>query len=172
VAANYYDVQALKSDGTIVAWGANALGDANTPVGLSGVTAIAAGGFHTLALVPSAIPPYDFTGFFHPVDNLPTLNIATAGSAIPVKFSLAGNQGLNIFAAGYPASGQVVCDANEPGSVIEETVNAGGSSLTYDTATGQYNYVWKTNKAWKGTCRILVVRFIDGTDHLAKFRFK
>src|SRR6185295_6911527 len=35
---------------------------------------------------------YNFAGFFQPVDNLPTINAATAGSAIPVKFSLSGNK--------------------------------------------------------------------------------
>ncbi len=115
---------------------------------------------------------YNFTGFFQPVDNLPTLNLATAGSSIPVKFSLNGNQGLNILATGYPASSPIACNANEPGSVIEETVNAGGSSLTYNAAADQYIYVWKTIKAWKGTCRILVVRLSDGSDHYAKFSFK
>jgi hypothetical protein len=142
-------------------------------VGAKSVTCTAtdnAGNTNSVAVTYNVI--YNFAGFFQPVDNLPTLNIATAGSAIPVKFSLAGNQGLNIFASGYPASGQIACDANEPGTDIEETVNAGGSSLTYDASAGRYNYVWKTNKAWKGTCRILVVKFIDGTDHLAKLRFK
>ena len=33
---------------------------------------------------------YDFDGFFSPVDDLPVLNRARAGSAIPVKFSLVG----------------------------------------------------------------------------------
>ena len=47
---------------------------------------------------------YPFTGFFRPVDNLPTVNVVKAGSAIPVKFSLGGDQGLNIFAANSPAS--------------------------------------------------------------------
>ena len=115
---------------------------------------------------------FNFAGFFQPVDNLPLLNISNAGQAIPVKFSLSGNKGLNIFAAGYPASGQIPCSANEPGNTIEETVNPGGSSLTYNATNDQYNYVWKTNKAWKGTCRILVVRFIDGSQYYAKFRFK
>lgn len=115
---------------------------------------------------------YNFGGFVQPVDNLPLLNVANAGSSIPVKFSLSGNQGLGILAAGYPASSPVACDANEPGSVIEETVTAGASTLSYNAIADQYSYVWKTNKAWKGTCRMLVVRFIDGTDHLAKFRFK
>src|SRR6185369_8070766 len=42
---------------------------------------------------------YNFSGFFAPVDNLPVLNVVNAGKAIPVKFSLSGNKGLNIFAA-------------------------------------------------------------------------
>ena len=115
---------------------------------------------------------FNFAGFFAPVDNLPMLNVAAAGSAIPVKFGLGGNQGLNIFAPGYPASSQIACDANAPGDEIEQTVNAGGSSLSYDPTTDRYTYTWKTDKAWKGTCRLLVVRLSDGTDHFAKFRFK
>jgi hypothetical protein len=128
----------------------------------------------TFTLPPATLPPppYSFTGFFQPVDNLPTLNVASAGSAIPVKFSLGGNQGLGIFAIGYPASSPIQCDASEPGAAIEETVNAGGSSVSYDAATDQYTYVWKTQRAWKGTCRMLVVRLSDNNQYLAKFRFR
>jgi len=115
---------------------------------------------------------HNFSGFLQPVENLPLLNLVNAGQAVPVKFSLSGNKGLNIFAAGYPASGQIACDASEPGSVIEETISAGGSGLTYDAAADRYTYVWKTQKAWKGTCRILSVRLTDGSEHFAKFRFK
>src|SRR5262249_49966319 len=39
---------------------------------------------------------FPFAGFFLPVDNLPTINIAKAGSAIPLKFSLGGDFGLGI----------------------------------------------------------------------------
>ncbi len=115
---------------------------------------------------------YNFAGFFSPIDNLPSVNIANAGQAIPIKFSLNGYQGLSIFAPSYPSSSPIACDANEPGNIIDETVNSGGSSLTYDAASDRYQYVWKTNKTMKGTCRILIVRFIDGTEHYAKFRFK
>jgi len=125
------------------------------------------------AVLPLPDPdPYDFTGFLEPVDNLPMLNIATAGSAIPVKFSLGGDRGLAILAEGYPASSPIACDASEPGAEVTETVNAGSSSLSYDASSDQYSYVWKTSKAWRGTCRMLIVRFNNGTEHLAKFRFK
>jgi CSLREA domain-containing protein len=115
---------------------------------------------------------FGFSGFLQPVENLPALNIANAGGAIPVKFSLGGNHGLAIFAAGYPASSPILCDASEPGTVVEATVTASSSSLSYSAATDQYNYVWKTDRFWRGTCRMLVFRFNDGTEHLAKFRFK
>jgi CSLREA domain-containing protein len=122
--------------------------------------------------VPDGTVLYNFAGFFQPVNNLPALNVVNAGQAVPLKFSLGGYYGLGIFAAGYPASGPIACDANEPGNVIAETLSAGGSSLSYDAASGQYSYVWKTDKSWKGTCRILVVKINDGTQHYAKFRFK
>jgi len=114
---------------------------------------------------------YNFTGFFQPVDNIPTLNRVKADSAIPVKFSLGCNQGLNIFYAGYPLSGTMQCDSHDPIDDIEATVNAGNSSLNYDPVANQYIYVWKTDKAWAGTCRQLTVKLADGTSHYAFFNF-
>jgi len=117
-------------------------------------------------------PAYDFSGFFRPVDNIPTLNLAKAGSAIPVKFSLSGNQGLSIFATAYPKWQKINCDTSVPLDIIEETVTAGSSSLSYDPIADQYVYVWKTDRAWAGTCRQLIVRLNDGADHVANFKFK
>ena len=115
---------------------------------------------------------YNFSGFFQPVDNTPTFNVVKAGARVPIKFSLSGDQGLNIFAAGYPTSVQVVCPPNASLDVIEQTLKSGGSSLSYDPLTDTYNYKWKTDKAWAGTCRQLIVRLNDGTDHIANFMFK
>ena len=47
---------------------------------------------------------FNWSGFFQPVDNPPMLNVVKAGSAVPVKFSLGGEKGLNIFDVGYPQS--------------------------------------------------------------------
>ena len=115
---------------------------------------------------------YNFSGFFSPVDNLPVLNTVKAGRAIPVKFSLGGDQGLDIFAAGYPKVQQIACASSAPGDAIEETVTSGGSSLQYDPASDTYTYVWKTQKSWAGTCRQLIVKLDDGTEYVANFKFK
>jgi len=50
VAAGGFHSLALRSDGTVVAWGDNAAGQCTVPHGLSGVVAVAAGGGHNLAL--------------------------------------------------------------------------------------------------------------------------
>ena len=115
---------------------------------------------------------YHWAGFFPPVDNLPTLNLAKAGQAIPVKFSLAGDQGLDIFAAGYPKSEYIACNSTMPLDDVETTLQAGASSLSYDPSSDQYTFVWKAEWSWAGTCRQLVLQLVDGTVHHANFRFK
>jgi Thrombospondin type 3 repeat len=114
---------------------------------------------------------YAFAGFFSPVDNRPMRNQVQAGSAIPVKFSLTGDQGLAIFTAGYPVSQAVACDSGAPSDLIEETINAGGSGLSYEAASDRYTYVWKTQKAWGGSCRRLVLKLLDGSEQTADFGF-
>ena len=112
---------------------------------------------------------YDFGGFFSPVDDLPTFNTVKAGRAIPVKFSLGGDQGLDIFAEGYPRSGTIPADPDAPLDAIEQTETAGESSLSYDPTTDQYTYVWKTDKAWAGQTRQLVLKLDDGSENEANF---
>ena len=115
---------------------------------------------------------YTFGGFLAPVDPAPTWNTAKAGSAIPVTFSLGGYQGLDILAAGSPKWQPTACPASASVDAIEETViAAGATSLTYDAKTDQYKYVWKTAKAWGGTCGDLIVRLADGSEHSARFQF-
>lgn len=122
-----------------------------------------------VAKLPQTI--YNFSNFLPPLDNPPAFNVASAGKAVPVRFSLGGNQGLNIFAAGFPISQQIRCDTAAPLGDIQATVAAGGG-LSYNPLTDQYSYIWKTNTAWAGTCRQLVIRLIDGSDHVANFQFK
>ena len=118
--------------------------------------------------------PYDFTGFFPPVDNPgvneDVVNRANAGRGIPVKFSLAGDQGLDIFEPDYPRFVSTPCDNGDTQDAIEETTTS-PAGLTYDPATDQYTYVWKSQKAWAGRCGTLQLGLNDGSDHHALFRF-
>jgi len=127
---------------------------------------------NTATCTQQVILTYDFTGFLQPVDNLPVLNQVKAGSAIPVKFRLGGNQGLSIFATDSPGSQQIDCGSTAVINEIEQTVTAGSSSLSYDALTDQYNYVWKTSKSWSGTCRQLTLMLKDGKKYKASFQLK
>lgn len=134
------------------------------------ITAENSAGVATCTVVVTVLN--NFTGFFSPVSNLPALNSVNAGRAIPVKFSLNGNKGLDIFAPGFPASGVIACDATATAIEITETLTAGGSSLSYDAGSDQYTYVWKTEKSWAGTCRQLVLQLKNGCIYRANFKFK
>lgn len=149
-----------------------AAGTTNFPVGTTTVDCTATDG-HGLTSKDSftVYVHYTFSNFLQPVDNLPIVNSIKAGSAIPVKFTLGGNMGLNIFKGGYPKVLATTC-GNGVQDLIEETLTAGNSSLTYDAGTGKYTYVWKTDKTWVGTCRQLKIVFFEDSVALAGFIFK
>jgi hypothetical protein len=124
---------------------------------------------------------FNWTGFFQPIDNDPdqsgnpalatVWNSAKAGQAIPVKFSLHGDQGLSIFQAGYPKSTKVACPGALPVVDVIETYAASTPGLHYDPGADQYTYVWKTATSLAGTCQRLEVKLVDGTTHYAFFKF-
>jgi len=115
---------------------------------------------------------FDFSRFFPPIDNPPTVNAVKSGGTVPVKFSLNGDQGLDIFATGYPVSQVMSCDGGALVDDLEETDTSGNSGLSYDADSDQYNYRWKTSRAWAGTCRQLVLKLSDGIEYVALFKFK
>jgi len=127
---------------------------------------------HDPVIVGLDLLHYNFTGFFPPISSYPDFNKVKAGSSVPVKFSLDGFQGLDVILAGYPVSQQFACGSGEPLDSAEQSMTAGGSSLSYDAITDQYNYVWQTDDAWAGTCRQLIVILKDGSIHKANFSFK
>jgi len=110
---------------------------------------------------------FPFSGFFSPVKAAPALNAAKAGQTIPVKFSLDGSRGLDIFAQA-PVVTPVACSDLAPSGA---TVAATGK-LRYDAGADQYIYTWQTDKAWTGGCAKLSFLLVDGTRHSAYFDFR
>ena len=116
--------------------------------------------------VPSST--FVFTGFLSPIGG--GLNSATAGSAVPVKFSLGGDRSLAIFPE-TPTSTRVSgARCGTTGGTPVATTSTTG--LQYDPLAQQYSYLWKTDKSWKGQCRRLDVKLVDGTTHSATFAFR
>src|SRR3954449_11327766 len=109
----------------------------------------------------------NFTGFFAPLKNMPYVNAAHAGSAIPVKFTVGAFRGKNVLLIS-PTSTEVACPAGAPENVVQPgvAIMPGLRSLGYS-----YNYTWKTSASWAGTCRVFVLTLADGSTHQALFRF-
>ncbi len=123
------------------------------------------------AVEVAVVAAFPWSGFVGPVNNPPTVNSMKAGAVAPVKFSLGGDRGLGVFAAGYPKSQFMACSSGAV-DAVEETLTPGSSGLHYDVAGDTYTYAWKTDKAWGGRCATLLLRFVDGSERQAVFQFK
>jgi ABC-type transport system substrate-binding protein/DNA-binding beta-propeller fold protein YncE len=134
------------------------------------VTATDVAGNPTTLEIPYTVI-YRFTGFFAPVGNAPYMNQLKPGKAVPLHFSLSGDQGLSIFTTGYPASRQIVCDTSVPIETDVPTTTAGNSSLIYVARTDSYMYIWKTESSWANTCRRLIFKLADGKERYLDFKF-
>ncbi len=111
---------------------------------------------------------YPFGGFEAPIGG--GLSTANAGQAIPVKFSLGGDRGLGILGSGSPTVQQVDCATQAPiGTASPISVIGGG--LQYNPTEDGYTLVWRTERSWAGTCRLLTVALVDGSNHTAIFSF-
>jgi hypothetical protein len=138
--------------------------DASAPGRVCGTTT----SFSAFALGFPEQTTFDFTGFFAPV-NMGEGNLAKAGQAIPVKFSLGGDQGLDVIeSARFVPLGT---DSTPDGDPLPVTT-AGASGLTYDAATDTYTYVWKTNKAWALKTGRFELTLSDGTTHAFDVNFR
>ena len=118
---------------------------------------------------------FNWNGFFQPIDNNGVFNQAQAGRTIPAKFSLGGDQGLNILSTTpvvSPSSIQVACpNSTSQIDQLEELSTATVSGLKYDALVDQYIYNWKTLSTYAGTCRKFTLTLTDGTSHIAYFKF-
>jgi hypothetical protein len=119
---------------------------------------------------------YAWEGFLAPIDNVHAggeliFNEVNAGSAVPVKFRLGGDMGLNVLRAGSSTSRAIPCTSGADPDPVDEVSSATRSGLSYEEVANQYVYVWKTDASFTG-CRQLVVALADGTVRRANFKFR
>ena len=129
---------------------------------------------------------FTFSGFYEPIDNA-HVNVVEAGRRIPFKFSIVGvPDGTAVVLS--VTSTQEACQAptrddhgyrgkdrdwndGKKGWHDDDDQDEDAKGH-YDRDTRRYHYNWKTDKAWARTCRELVVRLADGTEHVAAFTLK
>ncbi|HEY6401524.1 MAG TPA: PxKF domain-containing protein, partial [Blastocatellia bacterium] len=155
---------------TLIATGATLEDGRNESINVSGLPAPATymvrvtgeGGTSGEYFLGTGAPPA-FSGFSPPLNK----DDYNAGSTIPVKFSLGGDFGLNIFAPNSPASRQIDCSTNVGIGPWEPARSEDGWQFD-----GHYHFDWKTKKEWAGSCRELEVILLDGRRFRTKVRFK
>jgi len=113
---------------------------------------------------------YDFRGFFFPVDNPPAVNVQHGGIPVFLRFSLGGNFGNNVQAAGSPSWQQFNCTTGAPIGASEPGDSLIG--LRFVPILNQYVDIIRTRPQWRNTCRRLTLSLNDGTSHPALFRFR
>jgi hypothetical protein len=120
-------------------------------------------------------------GFLGSIADEPALNVVRPGSTLPLRFTTGSAGGLDILASGSPYSRMVDCATLrtvEPGQEFitprplpVPAQTPGGSGLSYSAGDDEYQFPWKTEQAWGGTCREFVLTRMDGKQHRAFFRF-
>ena len=136
-----------------------------------------------------------WTGFFFfgDINNTGAWNKAKAGSTISVEFTFGASRGKDIYADNYPAWRLVSCtDQSFIGNTIN-TIRIGESDDSESEGTDNhgedhngensghhddgspartnYGFNWKTQKSWAGSCAAIVLKFKDGSTHMAFIKF-
>jgi Tol biopolymer transport system component len=108
---------------------------------------------------------YAFSGFGTPVDSNGSIGTAKAGDAIPLKFSLGGDQGLGVV-AGTTWQAASCSDWSSVGAPAP-----GQGKLSYNGSSDRYTDLVATGSSWKGSCLIVDLELADGTHHSVRVRF-
>jgi hypothetical protein len=165
VPASYYCIAASKlvaCDGTVADGAAIDTGSIGTKS--FAVHAVDANG-KSANLTNTYSVIYAFSGFGAPVSASGSIDTAKAGDAVPLKFSLSGDQGLGVVtrATWQPAS---CADWSAQGAAA-----AGRVTLSYSAASNRYLALADTDSRWKKSCRTLDLELADATHHTVRVYF-
>ena len=160
----------MVSDGTDSCSAAVAAGQCSltsTTVGAKTLTATYSGdtNFNGSSGTESHSVQFDFAGFFAPLENLPAINKAKAGQAIPIKWQLTDALGNPVSDPGSFVSVTYLatyCDSGDAFAALVSEDYAGNSGLLY-LGGGNWQFNWKTPKNYAKTCGTATVNLTDGT---------
>jgi hypothetical protein len=105
---------------------------------------------------------YAFDGYYAPLVAEPASVTLRAGDVVPAKFSLHGDQGLDVLTRA----------AWRPCGVTTNDWSRAGGSLTYNGGPDRYTFAWATDKTWAGSCKELLLTLRDGMTHSAYVSFR
>jgi hypothetical protein len=90
-----------------------------------------------------------------------------AGQTVRLRIATANNRGHLLLKSSVPVSYAVPCEGPpRPPAVGVETSDLIITGIVSDTA-----FNWKTEAAWKGTCRVMVIELVDRWEYAIKVRF-
>jgi hypothetical protein len=113
-----------------------------------------------------------FNGFLFPVVNPPKRNVVKAGAIVPLRFALGGDRGLAILASGSPVVTKITCATGVTDSTVAPDGTWPTPRLVYIKLIKQYVYVWNTPTSYKNSCYEFNLVLVDGSSHVAIFKFK
>lgn len=106
-----------------------------------------------------------------PTDAPPAFNKLQAGRAASITFGLGGDRGVHLFGEHPPVSAEVSCTT---GAVLgaPAAVPWDDLELRYHPGPDRYVLSWRTSETWEGSCRQLMLPFVDGSTRVVLFDFK
>ena len=108
--------------------------------------------------------PFAFSGFKPKATRLLTM---AAGLAAPITFSLDGDQGLAVLAAGTPTVEAVTCPGLKP-AAVKTPAPSSAPKFSYKPVPAVYKYLWKSPST--PGCVDVTIRLIDGSAHTLHFQ--
>jgi hypothetical protein len=145
----------------------------STAIGSHTVTASATdkAGNSSSSSATYTVDDWTLNGFYQPVDMNGVFNLVKGGSTVPLKFeAFAGDVELTDTSVVKSLTyAQVSCTGGALTDEIE-TVATGGTSLRYDTTSGQFIYNWKTPTT--KSCYRVTMTTQDGSSLVAYFKLK
>jgi probable HAF family extracellular repeat protein len=140
-------------------------GSSAVDVTVNGVPLTIAGG------ASSHVSTWSFVGFSSPVDNLPVVNLAKAGQAIPLKWRLvdAGGRPITSLASAMVTVTSRSCALGSTADLIEETVT--GTGGLQNKGNGYYQLDWKSPKSYAKSCKTVHLDLGEGITRDAYFDF-